>query len=254
LLRPFSGPIGFVSMIIFYLSWPSAQQLPTIHRRRWCELDYPGSFLLVSAAVLVVFAFQNIGSGTNPWVRAIFLVPLIVGIVCWFVLFVWQALIEKSWPDRFAPAFPIRILRNRVYTGGVLNTLFLGFGYLMTIYAFPLRLQVVNGRGPMIAGVMLLPMLGSTAIGSVLAGVASSKRDLLFETLILSSSLMVLGFGLMSTLSDAYGVEAKSLGFVVFIGFGFGMSATASTILAATESSIRDHGMCLFGNISDLII
>ena len=232
-------------MTVFYLSWPSDDQLPTMHRRSWRELDYVGSFLLLSAAVLVVFPFQNVGLNGDSWKQAIFLAPLLTGLFCWAALFAWQAIAERLWADRLAAAFPLRLIRNRVYAAGVLNTLLLGFGYLLTIYAFPLRLQVVNGKSSLMAGVMLLPMLGSVAVGSAVAGVISNKRNFLFETLTLSSCLMLLGFGLMTTLSASPELEAKALGFLVFIGLGFGMSATVSTILAITESSIRDHGMWL---------
>jgi hypothetical protein len=230
-------------MIVFVLTWPKAEHLPTMHRRSWRELDYVGSFLLLSAAVLVVFSFQNVGSDGSKWSEASFLAPLITGVFCWVALFAWETLIERLWPDRLAAAFPMHLLRNRVYSAGVLNTMLLGFGFLMMVYAFPLRLQVVNGKTSLVAGLMLLPMLGSVALGSTLGGIISSKKNFLFETLLAASCLMLLGFGLMTTLSAEYDLEAKALGFLVFIGLGFGLSATVSTILAATETSLRDHGM-----------
>lgn len=54
---------------------------------------------------------------------------------------------------------------------------------------------------------------------------------------------MTLGCGLLSTISSALEVEAKALGFLVFVGFGFGLSGAASTMLATTQASIPDQGM-----------
>jgi hypothetical protein len=237
-----SGPIGVVSILLFYMSWPEPEQLLSLQRRSWREVDYVGSFLLLSAAVLVVFSFQNAGSDGEKWGQAVFLAPFILGLACWAALFAWEAVVEKRWQQDIAAAFPIRLLRNRVYAAGVLNTLFLGFGFMLTVFAFPLRLQVINQKSPLVAGLMLLPLLCSVALGSTLGGIISSKRNYLFETLFVATCLNILGFGLMTTLSDSDQLEAKALGFLTFIGFGYGMTATASTIIAVLESSIEDHG------------
>ncbi len=229
-------------MAIFFFTWPKAEHLPTIEQHSWRSLDFVGSFLVVAASVLVTFSFQNAGSDVDQWRQAIFLAPLIVGIFCWAALLLWEWVVERLWRDRVLAAFPMRLLRNRVYVAAMLNTLFLGFPFLMMVYAFPLRLQVVNGQSPLMAGVMLLPMLGGVSIGSLLAGVASREKNRIFETLVLASSLMLLGVGLETTLSDSFVLEAKALGFLPLIGFGFGLSASSSTMAATFESPISEHG------------
>ncbi|KAI0132005.1 major facilitator superfamily transporter [Xylariales sp. AK1849] len=234
-----NGPIGVLSMALFYLAWPKAEYLPNIERRTWRELDYLGSILLIAAAVLVVYPFQNASSGAL-WDHAIFLAPLIIGIACWIALVVWEVIIDRRWGDGIAAAFPIRLMRNRIYGAAVINTLFLGFPFIMLVYAFPLRVQVVNGKSSLLAGVMLLPMLGSSAVGSVLAGVFNGKKDRTCETLVVSSCLVALGCGLLSTLSGSLELEAKALGFLVFVGLGFGLSAAGTTMVGNFQSSVRD--------------
>ncbi|TIC95069.1 putative transporter C3H1.06c [Colletotrichum higginsianum] len=171
-----NGPIGFVSLLVFYSTWPDARHLPTLQHRTWKELDFVGSILLVTASVLVVFSFQNAGTDGNKWSQAIFVVPVTIGGICFILLLGWETLVFKIWNSRIMAAIPIRLLRNRVYVATIFNTMFLGFPYLLVIYAFPIYLQVVH-----------------------------------------------------------------ALGFLTFIGFGFGLSATSSTVLGATESEISDH-------------
>ena len=144
-------------MVLFYLTWPKKEFLPNIEKRSWKDLDFLGSFLVIAASVLVVFAFQNAGSnvGEEPWRQPTFIAAVVVGTLCWAALFAWEAFFERRGKDKMA-AFPLRLLRNHVYGFGVLNTMFLGFPYLTTVYALPLRLQVVNGKSPLDAGVMLL--------------------------------------------------------------------------------------------------
>ncbi|KAI0970287.1 major facilitator superfamily transporter [Xylaria arbuscula] len=236
-----NGPIGATSFLLFSLTWPKPQYLPNLERRSWKELDYLGSSLLIAAVVLIVFPFQTVGTATNQWDHAIFLAPLIVGLIAFFAVFAWSLFVHRRWGDKLAAALPVSLLRDRVYSSAVLNTMFLGFPYILIIYAFPLRCQVVNGKDALIAGVMLLPMLGSSAIGSAISGKINGKKDRSFETLVVATSLMVLGCGLLTTVSGSWSLEPKALGFLVFVGLGFGLSVSTTTMLAALRSSIRDH-------------
>lgn len=241
-----SGPIGFVSVIIFLLTWPKAEYLPTLQRRRWREFDVAGSFLIIAAAVLVVFAFQNAGeSPDNVWDSAIFIAPIATGIFSWIGLIVWEVFLHRRFGDRIALTFPVNLFQKRPYAGATFSTMFLGFPYLLIIFSFPLRAQVVSGKSSLIAGVMLLPMLGTTAIGSVIAGKVNTSKNFLCETLVAGAALMVLGCGLLTTVSGS-GDDAKGLGFLTFAGLGFGLSTAAATMMAAVEAPIKDYGMCYF--------
>jgi predicted membrane channel-forming protein YqfA (hemolysin III family) len=131
--RHFSGPIGAVSLLLFFMAWPKPQYLPDLERRSWRQLDYLGSSLLIAATVLVVFPFQSAGSATDQWGQAIFISPLILGLVAFLGVFAWSFFVDRRWGDRIAAALPMSLLRNRVYAFAVLNTMFLGFPYILII-------------------------------------------------------------------------------------------------------------------------
>ncbi|KAF5646909.1 major facilitator family transporter [Fusarium sp. NRRL 25303] len=237
-----NGPVGFVSLVIFVLTWPKPEYLPSQERRAWKELDFLGSLLVIAAAVLVVFSFQNAGTerSNDGWKASIFIAPLICGLLACGLLIAWQIFIQHRWHDRFAPAFPINIFRNRVYSTAVANTLLNGFPYLLLIYAIPLRFQVVSGKSALISGVMLLPMLGTAAIGSLLAGKINATKNYTFESLALGSSVMTIGCGLLTSLSHEPN-DAKLLGYMTFCGLGFGLTVASSTMLSTVEVPIRDY-------------
>jgi hypothetical protein len=136
--------------------------------------------------------------------------------------------------------FPLRLLRKRVYMAYALSTLLIGFPYFLVIYALPLRFQVVNGKSPLTAGVALLPMLGSVAIGSTIGGAASSKKNNTFPVLVVASCLMTLGTALMSTLSNTTKVEPKTYGFQVLVGMGFGLTVSTVSLGAGLEAELKD--------------
>ncbi|KAG5976515.1 hypothetical protein E4U58_003347 [Claviceps cyperi] len=239
-----NGPIGVVALAVFLLSWPKKEHRPVLHQHSWTELDYPGAILTIAAAVLVVFAFQNAGgsnSTNNHWSSALFIAPLTLGILSWMALFAWQYAIERRFAARFSPIFPIRLFHHAIYSSGLLNTLLLGFPYLLLIYVVPLRIQVVGGKSALLAGIMLLPMLVSVALGSILSGAVNARKRVILESLLVGSCLMLLGCGLLTTLSVQELDTAKLLGFIVFGGLGFGLTVSSSTIIASQEVPPRDY-------------
>ncbi|KAL8312419.1 hypothetical protein RB597_002843 [Gaeumannomyces tritici] len=239
-----NGPIGIVSLAVFYLSWPKEHHLPSIEKRSWKDVDYVGSALLIAAAVLVTFAFQNVARNSHGWQDSGFIAPLAVGGTCWVLLFVWEWFIESrggGGADRLMAAFPLTLVRNHVYLATLFNTAPMGFAFFVALFSMPLRLQVVNGRESLMAGVLLLPMLAGVAAGSFAGGAISRDKNRICETLVAGSCLMVLGTALETTISDSQELDPKALGFLVFIGLGFGISASCSTMIGIVEAPVREH-------------
>jgi len=127
--------------------------------------------------------------------------------------------------------------------GYVLSTMFIGFPYFLVIYSLPLRIQVVNNKSPLVAGVALLPMLISVAIGSTIGGGVNGKRNNTCPTLTTGSCLMALGTGLFITLSNTVNIEARTYGFQVLVGMGFGLTVSTVSLGAGLECEVRDNGM-----------
>ncbi|KAM0165346.1 hypothetical protein ACHAQE_000089 [Botrytis cinerea] len=238
-----SAPIGIVPLILFYLVWPNETQLHQSKRRPLRQLDLVGAFILIIASILFVFAFQEAGLEANSWNKPLFLIPLIVGIVFWILLFSWEFTVQRKWEEKLATMFPWRLIQNRVYMFGLGTTLLMGFPYFVVIYSLPLRFQVVNGKSPLAAGLGLLPMLGSTAVASFLGGMLNGTKNRVFFTLLAGSGLSVIGTSSLSTLSNTEYVEAKTYGFLVFVGLGFGLTVSTVSMLSNYESSIRDHAV-----------
>ena len=237
-----SAPIGILPLVLFCIAWPKANQIHHAERRPFRELDLVGCVLLIAASVLVVFSFEEGGLGVNAWGSALFIAPLFIGCVCWALLFGWEAIVARQWEHSIAAIFPMRLLKRRVYMAGVLCTLLSGFPYFVVIYSLPLRFQVVNEKSALLAGIGLLPMLASAAIGSTLGGALNAKKNRSFQTLLVAACLMLIGTSLLSTLSNTLVVEPKTYGFQVFVGLGFGLTVSTVSILGTAESELRDNG------------
>ncbi|GAO19274.1 hypothetical protein UVI_02062540 [Ustilaginoidea virens] len=245
-----NGPVGALSLATFLSSWPVREQRPRLQKHSWKQLDLVGSFLTIAATVLVVFAFQDAGvtSGGssswqgNNWQSAVFVAPLVAGTLCWVALVAWESMVERRLASRCSPVFPMRLFQHSTYTSGVVNTLLLGFPYLLLIYVVPLRIQVVGGKSALLAGVMLLPMLVTVALGSIVSGAVNSRKQLIMETLVAGSCLMLLGCGVLTTLSVEGLDAAKLMGFLTFCGLGFGLAISSSTMIASLEIAPKDYG------------
>jgi hypothetical protein len=234
LLTFYSGPVAVVAVVLFLLTWPTESMMKQPVRRSWKQLDFLGSSLLIAASVLVVFAFQQAGLRPNSWDTAMFLAPLLVGCLCWCILLTWELFASNL---SISAILPPRLLKRRVYISTVIITILTGFVNFTAIYSLPLHFQIVNGSSPLTAGIALLPLLVSAAIGSMLGGLTAIHH---FPALAIANGLIAIGTGLLSTLSNHHGVEHKTYGFEVPLGLGMGLSISTSTLLAALQCESGD--------------
>ena len=213
-------------------------------RRPLRDLDILGAFVLIAASVLFVFAFQQAGIEGNSWDTGIFIIPLIISVMAWAAFFVWQVYLSRQFinKEEMALMFPPRLMKKRIYMAGVISTLFIGFPYYIVIFSLPLYFQVVYHKTALEAGVGLLPLLGSSAVSTMLGGLISGKKDHTFATLFSGNCLMVIGCSLLSTLSVDPHHEVRAYAFQIFIGLGFGLTVATVSLLATVESERKDHG------------
>ena len=198
--------------------------------------------LLIAASVLSVFAFQQAGLDSNAWSKPVFIAPLVVSLLCWLLLMAWEVAVAFFWEPSVDAVIPIRLLKHRVFSVGVLATLLIGFTYLLVLYNLPSRFETVNRKSPLNAGVSILPLVGGAAIGSTIAGLLCAKKDRTFHVAVAGACSVVLGSVLLSTLKNSIHVPTKAYGYQVFVGLGFGLTIAAVSVMATFEVETRDAG------------
>lgn len=126
-------------------------------------------------------------------------------------------------------------------------TLLTGFVYLGLMVIVPERFQIIHGDNALMAGVQLLPLLGSCAFASFAAGAASRKRNNTSMVLVLCAALQLLGVGLTTLLDGPDSPKAALYGFQVIVGFGIGLCFSAATTSVSLQVSKADlataHGV-----------
>lgn len=220
-----------ISTILFVVAYPHGcgrlrpADLSSIHK-----VDWMGTVLLIGGCVLPCFSLMHAAEMPGTWDTGLFIGPMVGGIMSWVLLVAWGMYHTAKMPGRIDAAFPPHLFKVRRYAATTASSLLLGLGYVTCIYNIPLRVQTVHGKGPLTAGLTLLPILCSSAVGSILGTALSPIKDRFGQTLMVGSGLMTLGTGLLATLSDSSSIEAKIYGFEVFVGLGFGMTASSSTV------------------------
>lgn len=118
-----------------------------------------------------------------------------------------------------------------------------GYSYLALIITLPERFQIVNGDSSLMAGVHLLPMLGSTAVGSILGGAFSRKKNNTSRTLVAASCFQVIGLGLLTTFDSPSSPVVPQFGYQAIFGLGIGLTFSSATILTKIQAAGRDHAV-----------
>ncbi|KAH8130229.1 hypothetical protein FP744_10004129 [Trichoderma asperellum] len=240
-------PICSIGISTFYFSWPQKMQTGYAQLRSWKQFDIVGAILGIAASVLVVFALENAGE-SEAWGDVKFIVPLILGLFSWITLFLWSKFVDKRLSQNVVSVFPMTLFKIRHYASTTLTTLFAGCPYLLLIYSIPIRMQVVSGKSPLAAGLALLPMLGTVALGSIISGKlnAPASNLTLTSTMRTGTSLMASGCGFLG-LTKGSKDDAIVLGLLTMVGFGFGLCTSAATnmisVVVPMKQRASAHGI-----------
>ena len=88
----------------------------------------------------------------------------------------------------------------------------------------------------------MLPFLVLSAMGAGFGAFICVLRNVMFQAIMTSIALQVLGLGLMSTLPIFGDVPARQYGFQAILGFGFGISLSVLPLITRVQVGLHDHG------------
>ncbi|KAK5173542.1 uncharacterized protein LTR77_002223 [Saxophila tyrrhenica] len=227
-------PVGGLALVALLVAWPR-EKTEAFSKASFRRIDVLGCMLLLAASVLLIFALEEGGAFVYAWSSPTIITCLVVSGLGFVAFFAWQQCLAAHPQWTVQLVFPMSVLRQRVVGAAILITVFAGFNYYIAIVNLPQRFQIVDANSPVVAGVKLLPMMVSSAVGSLVGGGVNTRHNRTSYVLVASSAFQLLGYGLMTTLGDASPTPQKHFGFQVFLGFGFGLAMPAVTIIAQTQ-------------------
>jgi len=212
-------------------------------KNSWQRVDFLGVFLLLAASILLVFALEEAGS-RYPWDSAAIITSLTLACLCWIAFPFWEHHVEASKSSR-EPVFPVRLLKDRMVFGMILNAFFTGFPFMAVIINLPQRFQAANAVSSSRAGICLLPLLLSSPFASGVCGYLVSKLKVPpFYLIMAGATLQLVGVCLLGRLPNTpLKVVSQVFGYEVILGFGFGIGL--STLLIMTPLVVQEQDMAV---------
>ena len=247
----FSLPIGGLTLFIaaIFLRAPNITTRTSL-RRQLIRLDPLGTALFLPGVICLLLALQW-GGTTYTWNNArIIALFVLAGILLLSFTGV------QIWRKEDA-TIPPRIIKQRSVAFGAIYTSCLAGAMISMLYALPLWFQGVKGTSAVQSGIDNIPMVLSLVVSSILSGAAISRTGYYVPFMFISSILMAVGSGLITTFKTDTSHSAW-IGYQVLFGLGLGTgmqqpTMAAQTVLDQADVSIGVALMFLFQSLGGAV-
>ena len=136
---------------------------------------------------------------------------------------------------------PLHFFREREFSGSVLVIGLMFFAGPAVFFFMTQFFQIVQGRDPFEAGLLILPNAGAIMVATALAPVVSRKLGLRW-TVVVSVLIMALGMVAFTQIDPSWSAQREILWIMVFgFGFGLGMPSLTDSIMASVP--VEDAGV-----------
>ncbi|RCX20356.1 EmrB/QacA subfamily drug resistance transporter [Fontibacillus phaseoli] len=235
-------PIGIISLILIILFYKESLS------RAKQRIDWSGAFSLVGAVVCLMFALE-LGGEKYAWDSAMIL-GLFAGFAVLFLVFLVAETKAKE------PIISFDMFRNRLYATSSLLAFFYGSVFIVATVYIPIYVQGVFGGSATNSGLILMPMMISSVVGSMMGGMLASRLSYR-SIMAISVVFFVSGIFALSTLNGDSSRMLLTL-YSILTGFGVGFSFSVLGMAAvhpfdahqrgaatSTNSFLRSLGMTL---------
>lgn len=224
-------PIGGVTAAFIVFFFKSPGKKTSIGNLTWRDqlrqFDLAGLAAFLPAVICALLALQW-GGSKYPWGnwRIILLFVLFGLLVIAFVAI-------QYWRQEQATV-PPRIFKNRSVWSSAIFAASLGASFFALVYFVPIWFQAIQGVTALNSGIRNLPMILGLVVVSLIGGVLTTVIGYYTPFCLLSSVLMSIGAGLMSTWTvDTSRAHWIGYQFLYGAGVGFGMQQTLIAVQAA---------------------
>lgn len=212
-------------------------------REQLQKFDLPGTACFLPAIVCLLLALQW-GGSKYAWNSG-----RIIALFVLFALLIGGFLAVQWWKQEDATV-PPRVFLNRNVWGSAWYGAMVGASFFVMVYYLPIWFQAIKGASATKSGIMNLPAILGVVIISMMAGAAVTATGYYTPFMLISSVLMSIGAGLLTTLEVDTG-SSKWIGyqFLFGAGVGFGMQqvlVAVQTALPAEDVPIGTATMMFF--------
>ncbi|KAI8630757.1 major facilitator superfamily domain-containing protein [Xylariaceae sp. FL1651] len=233
-------PIGALTIPPFLLWLPSFHPIQGVSiRQRLARIDYAG-FILGAGTWVSFLLVLTMAGGLWPWKDGRTIATFIVfgAILTAYVLQQYFSVFTTP-ADRL---FPAHLLRHRtqilLYSVTAAGTTSL----FVVIYYLPIYFQFVNGDGPIMAAVRLLPFVVVAVAANVSAGSFLHLIKVYMAVYLIAGVFLVAGGGPLIVFLDPSSTPGLIYGLSVLVAVGAGLSMTTAYTIATLTLPPEEAG------------
>jgi len=211
-------PIGGLSLfgIIFCLQDAKALETSKTLLQKVKELDYIGPMIFIPAMIIMLIVLQ-FGGSTYAWV-SVGTFSLIFAFIALMTIWLYS---QYRLGDRATVPFNV-LFERTVFSASWFGFFSMGALSLMSYYG-PYYFQAIDGSSALRSGVQVLPMIITSTMFSVIAGVMISILGYYTPIMIGGMALVIIAAGLLTTLTSTT-PYARIAGLFVLAGAGAGLN------------------------------
>ncbi len=225
-------PIGGVALaviLIFFKAPRAARPVEAPFKEKLLQMDFPGTFTIMAAAVCYLLAMQW-GGATKPWNDSS-VIGTLIGFGLLTIAFV---AIQYFQGDR--ALLQGRLLKDRTFAGMSAYIFMVSGGFFIPLYILPIYFQATRDASASQSGINNLPLVLGASIFTVTSGIAMTIWGLYIPLMIFGSVVASIAAGLTYTL-DIHSDSSKWIGFQAMSGIGLGLIFQIPVIVA--QSNVR---------------
>ncbi|WP_241037347.1 DHA2 family efflux MFS transporter permease subunit [Blastococcus litoris] len=214
-------PFGVVALVLLQRTLHLPVTKRTVH------IDYLGAAFL-TAGVSALLIWVTLAGDSFAWAStetALFLSGGIAAVVA----FVVTELKAKE------PIVPLRLFRDRTTTLAIIASIAIGVAMFGSSVFLGQYLQISRGYSPTEAGLLTIPMVAGLLLSSTVSGILITRTGRWKRFLVAGSVLVVVGFGLLSSVDHETDMVLLS-GFLFVLGVGIGM--TMQNLVLAVQNTV----------------
>lgn len=210
-------PLGGLTILVVIFLLKLDEQKPKL--ANWKEtvknLDPIGTILFLPSITCLLLALEW-GAAEYSWSSPRLIALLVVFAVLFGAFIVWQYFTRNT-----TATVPARIIFQRSVAFGGFSQFCVGSTMLTVSIYIPLWFQAIKQVSAMQSGINTIPLVLSVVVGSIMSGGLTQRIGYYTPFMILGSSLMAVGTGLITT----WNMNTSSsmwIGYQVILGYGVG--------------------------------
>ena len=227
-------PIGGVAMAILFLilHLPPPKDGSHTLREQFVRLDPLGTAFFMPGVICLLLALQW-GGSVYPWSNG-----RIIALLVLFVILISGFIAVQLWRQDQGTV-PPSIVKTRSIAAGMWSQFCVGSSMMILVYYIPLWFQAIRDVSAVQSGIDTLPLILGLVVSSISAGICVSRLGYYAPFMIVSSVIMSIAAGLITTWTPTTG-HSKWIGYQALYGLGLGLGMQQASLAAQAVLRRKD--------------